>query len=77
MPKHRYFGFIFYDLLNLIFNKCQRIVWYNTELNIISNFITFVEELLLLWANGSGFDRLALNNSASKSKWVNTSKVTV
>ena len=40
-------------------------VWCNTELNIASNFVTFVEELLLLLANGSGFDMLVLNNSAS------------
>lgn len=52
-------------------------VWYNTELNIASNLITFVEELLLLLANGSGSDMLALNNSASKSKWVNKFQVTV
>ena len=40
-------------------------LWSNTELNIASNFMTFIEELLLLLANGSGFDMLAVYNSTS------------
>jgi len=36
-----------------------------------------VEELLLLLANGRGFDMMVLNNSSSKSKGVNTFQVRV
>ena len=46
-------------------------------MNISSNFITFVEEALLLLANVCGFDMSALNSPASKSKWVNKFQVTV
>jgi len=53
------------------------LVWYNTELNIAPNFITFVAELFLLLANCSGFVMLALNNSATKSKCVNKFQVKV
>jgi hypothetical protein len=52
-------------------------VWYSTELNIAPNFITFVAELFLLLANGSDFDKLALNNSVTKSKCVNKFQVKV
>jgi hypothetical protein len=45
-------------------------IWYNTELIIASNFITFIEKLLLLSENGSGSDMLPLNNSSCNSKWV-------